>query len=204
MLTDKVYVNNKGAGREKALGEVERYAGYCKLDNKKTLHVRLLAEELLGMVAEIGGDFDAEFWIDGTEEGCRICLEAETEMNAQKREELLKASTSGKNAAAKGIMGKLKNVMELYWLGYKDVVEGAADYTLAEYTTMVMITMASPRPMVDWKLSDYIEEVEDGKDSDRSEDWDELEKSIVANLADDVSVAIKGGTVEFVITKSFS
>ena len=203
MLTDKVYVNNRGAGREKALAEVERFADYCRLDGKKKLHLRLLSEELLGMVTEIGGDFDAEFWIDGSDDGCRICLEAETEMNTQKREELLKTSTSGKNAAAKGIMGKLKNVMELYWLGYKDVVEGATDYSLAEYTSMAMSTMSSPRPMVDWKLSDYRNEVEGEKNGSRSEDWDELEKSIVANLADDVSVGIKGGTVEFVITKTF-
>ena len=33
------------------------------------------------------------------------------------------------------------------------------------------------------------------------EDWDELEKSIIANLADDVTVGINGDNVEMVITK---
>ena len=35
------------------------------------------------------------------------------------------------------------------------------------------------------------------------EDWDELEKSIVANIADDVKIGIAGQDVEMVITKKF-
>ena len=49
-----------------------------------------------------------------------------------------------------------------------------------------------------WTLSRY-------KDAqrDNEEPWDELEKSIIANLADDVTVAVKGNNVEIVITKDF-
>jgi hypothetical protein len=36
-----------------------------------------------------------------------------------------------------------------------------------------------------------------------AEAWDELEKSVVSNLADDVKVSINGRNVEMVILKQF-
>ena len=121
MITNKVYVNNKGVGRIDALKETEHVCDYLKLPRKSRLHIRLLTEEMLGMVSEIAGDFDAEFWVEHESKFCRLCLEAEiTKMSSEKRNSLIEVSTSGKNAAAKGIMGKLKEIVELYWLGYKD------------------------------------------------------------------------------------
>ena len=41
------------------------------------------------------------------------------------------------------------------------------------------------------------------KQKDREEPRDEIEKSIIANLADDVTVSVKGRNIEIVITKDF-
>lgn len=41
------------------------------------------------------------------------------------------------------------------------------------------------------------------EDTAAEEAWDELEKSIVAKLADDVQVGIRSGKVELVIRKRF-
>ena len=51
----------------------------------------------------------------------------------------------------------------------------------------------------EWTLNRY-------KDAERNnaEPWDELEKSIIANLADDVIVAVKGNNVEISIIKNFN
>ena len=50
-----------------------------------------------------------------------------------------------------------------------------------------------------WTLNRY-------RDAERnnSEPWDELEKSIIANLADDVVVSVKGNNVEIAIIKKFN
>ena len=64
MITNKTYVNNKGVGRTDALKQTESMCDYLKLSRKNRLHIRLLTEELLGMVSEIAGDFDAEFWVE--------------------------------------------------------------------------------------------------------------------------------------------
>lgn len=200
MITNKVYVNNKGVGRDKALNETERMADYLKLPRKSRLHVRLLTEEMLGMVSELGGDFDAEFWAEHEGDTCRLCLEAEiAKMSAEKRNSLIEVSTSGKNSAAKGIMGKLKEVVEMYWLGYKDGVENSTGINFTAYTGMAMSTMSSTGSLSHWTLSDYRGTVQKG--GENTEEWDELEKSIVANIADDISVGVKGDTVMLVITK---
>lgn len=71
------------------------------------------------MVAQIGGDFDAEFWAESEDGKVQLCLSAKLcTMNSQKREKLLKASTNGKNAAAESFTGKIKNAVEIIWLGY--------------------------------------------------------------------------------------
>jgi hypothetical protein len=50
-----------------------------------------------------------------------------------------------------------------------------------------------------WTLSKYRDSVKN-----EEEPWDELEKSIIANVADDVVVSVKGKQVEIVILKDFS
>ena len=38
---------------------------------------------------------------------------------------------------------------------------------------------------------------------DHAEEWDELEKSVIANLADDVTVGVLNGKVDMVVRKKF-
>ena len=90
MKTEKIYVNNRGAGRDAVLDEMERFSDSLSITKKNKLHLRLLTEEMLGMVAELGGDFDAEFWAENDGNICRLSLEAEIEkMSIEKREALL-------------------------------------------------------------------------------------------------------------------
>ena len=54
-------------------------------------------------------------------------------------------------------------------------------------------------PSYSWSLNKYRNVV---KKEDK-EDWDELEKSIIANLADDVIVGVKGKQANIVVVKKF-
>ncbi len=55
-----------------------------------------------------------------------------------------------------------------------------------------------------WSMQQYKTQMEAILDlPEAREAWDELEKSIVAKLADEVSVFIRGGGVELVIDKAF-
>ena len=196
MVTYKVYVGNDDKSRDKAMELVDSFAAGCDLSQKDKMHITLLTEELLGMTAAIGGTFSANFWIEGNEKSCRLCLSAQMNMSLQKREELLKASTSGKNDAYRGIMDKVREEMELYMLR---LTESAEDSTGVDYG------LYSPAGIADdWTLSDYKGSLQRKKDEARIAEWDTFERSIVANIADDVSVGIRGDKVEVTITKSFA
>ncbi len=202
MVTNKVYVNNRGIGREESLKEIDRFSDYLDLSRKSRLHLQLLMEELLGMVSQIGGDFDAEFWAEHDGKTCRLCLEAEIDkMNLEKRETFISVSSAGKNAAVTGVMDKIKNIVELYWLGYMEAAKTVSGIDYIGYNDTALSSMDTTRTVMNWSLSQYRTEVEKHKNSENISEWDELEKSIIANLADDVSVGVRGETVEFVITK---
>lgn len=200
MKINEIYVSNQGAGREEALNETEKYADYQRLDRKERMHIRILAEEMLGMVETIAGNFYAYYWIEDDSEGYQLHLEAKVEMSTTKKDALIDASTSKQNSSAKGIMGKLRDVFQNYWMGYKETLTDSPNYY--DYMRYGMIDPGVNSSTAIWSLSQYQTVVRnDENDEGEQEDWDELEKSIIANIADDVTVGIKGNNVEMVITK---
>ena len=56
---------------EAVLAEVEKVTGYNSLEGKKALRLRLLAEELCGMLPGLTQNFSGEFWAenDGNSHG---------------------------------------------------------------------------------------------------------------------------------------
>ncbi len=205
MVTKKVYVSNNGQGYDEVLSEAEKYAEYRNLTGRKKIHIRLLAEELMGMVETIAGNFYSYFWIeddDDKPEIYRLHLKANVNMDGQIRDVFLDASTSGKNAAAKGIMGKLRDIFQTYMIGFKDTDNVSYSEPYPGYSCFTEYGLEPFSSSNLWTLSRYKENVSKNKDERNLEDWDELEKSIIANLADDVSVGIEGDSVEMIITKN--
>lgn len=205
METDRIKISSDGTGREAALNEVEKYANYIGLDEKQALKVRLLSEETVGMVDAITGEFNADFWIEGDNGVTFIHLLANTKMNLEKKEQLVSVSTSGKNEAAKGFMGKIKEFFENGLYNVEEVDQLSTEYggDPIMYASMGMYSPdgANFSSLVyKWSLNRYREKLEDEEERPaKKEAWDELEKSIVANLADDVKVSVSGDSVELVI-----
>ena len=56
-----------------------------------------------------------------------------------------------------------------------------------------------------WSMNQYKSGIENGRNEDESaaDAWDELEKSIVANIADEIEIHINGTVVEITIDKKF-
>jgi hypothetical protein len=206
MQTDRIVVNNKGMNLDKALEEVEKFSAYKNLSKKDALHLRLLAEETVGMIRQIAGDFHAFLWVEGEDNVCKIHLEARTQTNIAQREELLAASTSGKNILAKGVMGKIREVMELSSLGF-DAVNGAQGLQngVIYVSPGAMELTAQQGTCPVWSLQAYKDKIEETRDTDEQAEvaWDELEKSIVANLASDIQIGVLGGKVKMIMEIRF-
>ena len=99
------------------LNESEKVATFNDLTHKQSLQLRLLCEELDGMLPKIIDDFDGKFWIEFVDGVCKINVTLEfEEYTTEKKQELVKIAKNKKNAAATGIVGKIRSAIEDFLL----------------------------------------------------------------------------------------
>ena len=194
MKTDVFKFTDNTDELERMLDETEKTAKYVGLDKKQTIRLRLLAEELMGMLPEMMEYCSGEFWIESVDKQVELHVSVKLDdMLSADRDKLLSVSTSGKNAAAKGIMGKVRAAAEMMLIEYFSL---PADMQYDFYN----MGMSDPYYYANaWSLNQYKAAV-----AQNTEAWDELEKSIIANLADDVIVGIKGKQADIIVKKNFA
>ena len=201
MKTDVITVSSRGKQMEKALEQADKVAAYKGLSAKDALHLRLLTEEMMGMMRSITGEKEGTFWIEDQDGEYQLHLKVRAMLTSEEREQLLAVSSSGKNESAKGLMGRLR-----------DFFDWGSDADLSAYSSPLLLPDAfeqSSSPMLDWEwsMSRYERalstQMEQGNQTVK-EAWDELEKSVVSHVADDVKVAIRSGTVEMIILKKLA
>ena len=181
------------------LSESEKVAAYNKLNDKQTAQLRLLCEEIDGMLPNIVDDFEGKFWIEYEKDVCKVNVSIQiSEFSADKKEEIIAISKSKKNSAAVGIVGRIRNVIEDFFLDENNTA--AFDVTPGMFGSAVGYGEGVDYSYL-WSLEKYREFV---KQENEKENWDELEKSVIASLADDVTVGVKGKQVDIVIVKRFA
>ena len=197
------------------LEETQNLSAYAKLDKKQALKLRLLSEELVGMLKELSGNFEGQFWAEVEDRNIDLITDIFVidDMDNKTKRGFIDVSSKKKNEAAKGIMGKIRDVVEnmMYSenatlgsnyvasqlevdavLGTKDQAQNSEVYEAENIVDNVMLGSS-------WSLNQY-----KVKQRDQKEPWDEIEKSIIANIADDVTVSVKGKAVVIKITKNFN
>ena len=180
------------------LEESERVATYNGFTHKQTLQLRLLCEEIDGMLPNIIDEFEGELWIEYDEGVCKVNVAIEIpEFNLDKKEDLIAVAKNKKNAAAFGIVGKIRSAIENFFLDESPVAcfdaSFGAFYEIG-YSGYVDYSCL-------WTLEQYRSQV---KNEAKAEAWDELEKSVIASVADDVIVGVKGNRANIMIIKKFA
>ena len=192
MQSNIIKITGESESIEKILCETQKTAKYAELNAKQSMRTRLIAEELIGLLKELSGNFDGDFWIEQENLSFTFFtqLELNENMDKQTKKKFIDISSEKRNASAVGIMGKIH-----------DVVENLLYPENAVYSTSFIAYQLETAVLMDdsWTLSRY-------KDSQKenTDQWDELEKSIIANLADEVIVSVKGNKVEIAIIKDFN
>ena len=189
MKSDVIKVSSREDQTDLVLDQAARMAFVQKLSHKGKLHLRLLSEEMMCMMRAIAGDVDGEFWIENKGPSYELHLRCNTFMDNYKRRQLLSASSSGKNEAERGFMGKLRAFFE-----------PTEDLPLlssfnADGTCSDMV----------WSMRSYQQMLRQQVDQNQAgaeEAWDELEKSVVSHLADEVRVGIRGNEVEMTVYRN--
>lgn len=210
MISEKIELTSKDKRIPDILKVTEDFVRLQSLDKKQALHMTLLAEELVGLISGITTDFRGEFWVEGSAGAYDVCIEAETLVNKKRRDELMAMSSSGKNIEIKGVMGRIRNIFEGFMLSYDETENQEVIMSqMTPYSAGGMVDMNAFRSMESqiWSLDEYrknlvvpVKESEEGA----VQAWDEMEKSVVAKLADDVRVGIRGSRVTMVIHKEFT
>lgn len=208
MVSDKFIVNSDAGRMAAARYATENFAWHAGLDKHSLLRLDLLVEETLGMVKAMVDDFYGRIWFSGDTDACEIHLEVTANMDSERREELLSVSSTGRNAAAKGFMGMLGDVISGALHNIGRAVDTAYGGSAVSGSVIAPAGLGTP-DMYDltpvWTLEQYKANLEKGRlESDALEQAKEdLEKSIVANLADNIVVGVKGDRIEMVIEKRF-
>lgn len=191
MKSEVIAVSSKGRGMDAALAQADSTAQQMALSHRDAVHMHLLVEEMMSMVRSIIGQLEGRFWIETEDKGYRLVLQMKSLMDSEQRAQLLSASTSGKNEAHRGIMGKIRAFFEPMPI----------DDTPAYLSQTIMPGDADGS--LSWSLEAYRERLMKRKDESAGaqEEWDELEKSLVTRIADNVTVSIHGYEVELAIIK---
>ena len=180
---------------DEIFAESEKVAKYNELSHRHALELRLLCEELVNMLPSIVSDFSGEFWIENQNDYYELCVKVFIEnMDFDTRERLINVSKNNKNSAAVGISGKIRDAFEYMTIvGNDPMISPAGRFGFSSNIDFSQI----------WSLKQYQEKVQENAEIE-TEAWDEIEKSIIAKLADDVIVGIKGKTVNIIIKKKFA
>ena len=198
METDKIIVSTKNLVIDNVLENVEDSIDELGLGRKDGLHLRLLAEETIGMLKAMAGEYAALLWFERDGDTCKVRVTAKTEeMNYSTKKELLSVSKSGHNALARGFMQKLGDVIENGLLNYDEVMKIHQENGMPGPQEFTFMGMNSSEMMMTWTLEQYRVSIDESDALDAAAD--ELERSIVANLAKDVIVGVKKDHVELTI-----
>lgn len=181
------------------LRESEKVAVYNELTHKQTLQLRLICEEMDGMLPKIIDDFDGDFWIEFENSVCKVNASIEfASFTVEKKNDLIKIANNKKNAAAVGVVGKIRSAIENFLLDE----DALAIYPMpAETFGAVHTGIDAMDYSYYWSLDQYKNAV---NKKEKPEVWDELEKSVIASVADDIIVGVKGTHADIIVIKKFA
>ncbi|MBR4586703.1 MAG: hypothetical protein IKO30_00140 [Lachnospiraceae bacterium] len=195
-MSREIRIVSGGDDIDEVLREASLFSEMMHFSKKDALRVRLLTEETISMLRTLTREREVKLSFIAREDGCLIRMEADPIiMDKAMKKDILSVSSTGKNTAVKGIMGKVRDVLENAFM--MPEMYSYAAYTSPSMMGMTVdVTSGQLMDAVYWTLADYKGKVETEEDSAKKrEQWDELEKSIVSNIADDVQVGVKNGHV---------
>lgn len=196
MKSNSVRVDCSEAGFNSVMKEVDKVIDFNHMSKKSSLQLRLLTEEMLGMQKGVLGFNSGDFYVENNDSKYELHLKAYVNVDAYTKEEFVKASKDKKNEAYKGFTGKIRMTIDTFM---NDPTNGAANMYIS---AGMSDTGAFPQYVNAydnfWVYSKYSDSI-----SEESSQWDELEKSVLAKLADDVIIGVRNDYAEIIIIKDF-
>ena len=197
-VTADMIIKADGKGMKEAIETTEKFGNACGLTRKQVLRLRLLSEEALTMIRGVLSDMDAYYHIARSKDTYYLHLKSYINPDEAQRQLLLAMSSTGTNAAPRGLMEKIS------WM-----IRTIQNEKMPSQTHLMNLGMVkgsdADGTLASWSLKEYKTALETDKEqsSEAAAAWDELERSIVSSIADDISVRITRSSVDMIIKKQF-
>ena len=197
MTTAKLWISDAVRRNSDANEIMKEFAEKNGITGKDYYHLGLLTEEALGMANQILHVYDGELWVERTSAGYEIILEA-----------AVHEKDGGKaipTASPEGFMAKIAEMMNCSYM-FENIVEMPDDLAgmLPDYMSYGIREEKEAQAWAGrWSLSAYRDNLQNRRNENPKAKpaLDELEKSIVAHLADEVTIGIHGHRIRLVISK---
>ena len=199
MRTSSIKVTSRGEGMEEALEETEKLGREAELTDKELFHLRLLAEELFGTMRSIAGDVAADYLVEQEGKAFRINLVSKVELTLEMKQRFISAASNGENEAGKGFMGMIRDIIGTVLLPS----EAGPNMLSLGLASLGSPTGYGADNTYTWSMVNYVNGVKASREPEAQDAWERLERSIVASIADDVKVYIRGTEVKIIISKEF-
>lgn len=195
--TDKLWVNSM-IGRAEDVDEIiNEFAEKMQMSDRVHLRMRLLVEETMGMARSSLKNFEGELWLEGDNTGYRIILEADVREHEY---DVLPAV-----GTPTGFMAKIAEMLNCsYVFDDASALPDNLRKMLPNYISYGMVKADDTHVWAgEWSLVSYRYSLEKNVGDPETElVFDELEKSIVAQIADNVTVGIYGQKIRLAIYKN--
>ena len=196
-MTEKLWVSSSVRRIDDVMEILNEFAEKNGITGSEYTHLGLLAEETLGMASQLLRVYDGELWLEETATGYEIILEAEARGNEN--------GNAVPAAAPEGFMAKIAEMLNCSFMfeNIAEMPEELADM-LPDYMSYGIREEKETKAWAGrWSLSAYRNSLRMQQEKDRTAHpaLEELEKSIVAHLADEVTIGIRGHRIRLVISK---
>ena len=170
---------------------LEEYAGGMPLDHRERLRLCLLIEEALGMICGIMDGAEGTIWMDGWGGETRIHIDVSAKPNPIQREALASVASNGRNEGGRSFMQTLGAF-----------ITDSRNHVRDRLGSILNRGVTENDAGSEWSLKAYRNHLDDQSDETHAA-LQELERSIVAHLADDVIVRMRNGQISLLIVRHF-
>lgn len=196
MKSEKLWISSmirRSNDVNEVLQDFGRKAG---ISGKDMLYLSLLTEETTGMATQMLKDFEGEIWIEGRKGRADIILEADVHSGGEESQPRLQCPA--------GFMAKVAEMLNCAYVfeNANDMPENLIQL-LPDYV-FYGSAEKGPKPVWagKWSLNACREHVREHRNDPAAGAFlEELEKSIVAMLADEVNIGIEGSRIRLVISR---
>lgn len=200
MRTAKLWISNTVFRGSDVYQIMKEFAEKNGIAGKDRFHLGLLTEETLGMARQILHVYDGELWVEDTAAGYDIILEAAVHEQD--------GGQPAPAASAEGFMAKIAEMLNCSYV-FENITEmpEALSGLLPDYMSYgIREGKAAHAWAGRWSLSAYRDNIQmqRGENPEAVPALEELEKSIVAHLADEVTIGIHGHRIRLVISKNLA